>query len=200
MRFIFLLFLIVFFGCLSQYGTGHYNQYSQYVPKNPRYELKNKAGLVLPAELDFEGIYKLTSCTYRGETSYPVTENMPYYKHDPCYNVSFYKYFFKNGRVLSFSTPSFNTDGSEYKLKPSDISEKRAFVNKEYWYSSTNSGMMQIESFFSANGQGKYSISNVVIKKGKLIFPEKNDQFQDASIYTLIPLDKSLIHDFQIDW
>lgn len=182
------------------YSKGHYNEYKQFVPKNPAFELKDKDGLVIPENLDFDGIYRLSSCTYLGETTYPVDKNKPNCEFDPRYNVSYYMLFFENGRVLRFSTPSLHEDGAEYQLKSSDVSQKRAYISKDYWYTNFNANEIQMETFLSANGEGKYMISKAKLENEKLILPEKNGNFTDASIYTLVPFDKSLLVDFQIDW
>lgn len=181
-------------------NKGYYNEYQQFVPQKPQFSFKDKRGLIKPKNLSLEGIYKLSSCTYQGKVTYPVDPNKPNCEFDPRFNVSYYILFFDSGRAFTFSTPTFLEDGSLYQLNADDLNEKKAFASKDYWYADSNANDLQIETFISANGQGRYMISDATVEYGKLILPEKNGHFTDASTYSLMPLDKSILEDFNVDW
>ena len=98
-------------------NRGKRNEYGQYLPKKPKYKLKDKDNNILPQNLDTTNIYR----------RYVNLENLDDYIH-------FLK-FYPTGRLLSISIPAKDDFGFENCLKEWHLNPQNSDVQKGYYYS-----------------------------------------------------------------
>ena len=137
---IFLLFLLLS-GC-SILDLGYTNENGQYVPKRPHFRLKNKR-IRFPEGLDTVGVYQLLA----DPSGFQEKKGSKY---------SLYLLFYPNGRLLRIVTP-LNDSLDVECLNPNSTR-----CSREYWRS-IDGKTIQIESFVSADGFGRYLIFNYVL-------------------------------------
>lgn len=160
---VFILLSFAFVSC-NVLQNGYTNKYGQYVPKNPRFKLKDKQG-VFPVMLDTISVYKMSEMYHSGKLVFPKS----YFSSEERYSSTFeinqvntYLNFYNNGRCLKFSIPVKDVFGIPNTLKESDLNPNNQFYSKNYYYSS-NGTNIQIESFVYGDGQGHYVISDYTL-------------------------------------
>ncbi|SHH43215.1 hypothetical protein [Wenyingzhuangia marina] len=155
-------YLIVFFGCLCFYScsflsNGKYDDYGRWVPKHPRYRLKDKKGFVFPQQLDPTNIYKLEAIY---DSSYGLVypnDTLKWIGHGFMkeYNkANYYIKFCGNRKLYKIVKPK---DGLEYEeaLTEKDLTFR---IANEYYYYCKNGKDVFIESFVHDDGWGGYII------------------------------------------
>lgn len=178
------MLIIIFsflFGACSILQNGYTNQYGHYVPKNPKFKLKDKRG-VFPIGLDTVNVYKLTEMYLNGkkEDLNPNKVNEVFLK------------FYSNGRYIRFTVPIKDSLGNPNSIKNSDLNPKMA--EKGYYYSPDGSNI-QIEDFVYGDGNGHYVITNYILDEDKLITQHK--YFKEIYERVIIP---DSWEKFNADW
>lgn len=160
---LFWFFVLLICMCCNPFSSGFYNANNQYVPKKPKFQLKDKPGLILPEFLDLENLYQLDQKIYRGTVIYPIDSNQENANFEPLLNTAVYMKFLPDGRCYSFTVPQFDDIGNPIILSKSDIYANNPHVSKQYYFSS-DGRVVEIESFVKAEGQGKY-----IVKKAEFL-------------------------------
>jgi hypothetical protein len=167
------------------FDSGYYNKYGQYVPKRPKFRLKNKKNNVIPNNLDTVNAY----CSYF-EFEYPtrnkigsITKGKTYYK------------FYPNGRCLQF-----NVFESERLLKKNALSEKSfdpndGGVDKRYYFSKDGINI-KIEHFWK-DGYGRYDIEHFYLSQNGDTLVDKSNSLTRRYIRQEIPKHWKK---YKVDW
>lgn len=141
--------------------NGFFDENNQYVPKNPKYELKNnfnKGSITI----DTASVYKLIKAYEDDALIYPIFINKKSFLKT--FNESnYYIKFYGNGRCLRFSKlrSDININGSE--LNNTDLDPDQNFYIKNYYsYEGYN---LLIENFYRGDGKGYYNITEYKISK-----------------------------------
>lgn len=137
-------------GISAWLDKGYINQYNQYVPKNPKYDLKDKPGNVIMSDLDTFNVYRVFQRYYKG-----VPHPWPQDKSSDMNKITSYMKFYSNGRCLSFFIPVKNDFGSDNILKESDLNPNSDFYKKGY-YHSIDGEIIKVESFVKGESYGVY--------------------------------------------
>lgn len=168
--------LIIFFflfGACSILQNGYTNQYGHYIPKKPKFKLKDKQG-VFPIGLDTINVYKMVEMYNNDNLIYPkaLLTNEERYSYVKELNESNqYIKFYPNGRCLMFTVPIKDSlVGSLNSIKSTNLNPQIA--KKSYYYSPDGINI-QIESFVRGDGKGYYIITNYVLDEDKLIMQDK---------------------------
>jgi len=148
--------LLMMFSC-SLFKTGYIDGNQQYVPKTPRFKLKDKKNNIIPYNLDTTNIYKLYRTDYRGKVHPSIDD-----KYSELNKRKSYLKFYSNGRVLSFSTPFKGDFGDERLLEEGDLNPNNPYYSKEYYYSNDGK-VIKIEDFVYGEGFGSYIIFDYYI-------------------------------------
>ena len=162
------------------FERGKINSQGQYVPKKPKYKLKDKKGNVMTGDLIPTGVFKLTRPT--------VTVAM--HPAEAAQTKRHYIKFFPSGRCLSIFIPYQN------KLTETDFNPNNSYCSKDYYFSDDGK-TIQVESFVYGEGYGKYITLNYTLTPGRdsLILKQKHTQL----IYTQTPIpDHWAI--YRVDW
>lgn len=136
----------------SLFEKGYDNQYGQYVPKHPRFKLKDKHGNTIPQNLDTINIYREFKRYYMGELVQPKGND--YYASN---NLVYYWKFYSNGRALGFSKFDPSNGDPTGNINDDDLNPNNANYSKSYYFSEDGK-KIQIEEFAYAEGQGMYII------------------------------------------
>ena len=174
-------------GLDSFFDSGYYNKYGQYVPKRPRFKLKNKKNNVIPNNLD-------TINTYRSyfEFEYPT--------QDKTANIikgkEYYK-FYPNGRCLRFSV---HESDRPYPYKKDVLSEKSfdphdGGVDKRYYFSKDGINI-RIEHFWR-DGCGRYDIEKFYLSQNGDTLVDKTNSLTGRYIRQEIPKHWKK---YKVDW
>ncbi|WPO79922.1 hypothetical protein [Flavobacterium sp. KACC 22761] len=135
--FILILIILTANSCIAYYK----NEEGVFLPKHPRYSLKDKKNFVFPQMLDTTKMYAY----------YGYYENDALIKDSNFENWHIYKKFCKNGHAFSFGTK---------ELKKGDL--KR--IPTDYYYYNFNTNLMSYETFVIAEG-GQYIIIKYKLSK-----------------------------------
>ena len=113
-------------------NRGKRNEYGQYVPKKPKYKLKDKKNNIIPENLDTMNIYRRYVYTQREKYDY----------------IHFIK-FYPTGRYLSISISTRDDFGFDNRLKEKDLNPQNKYVRKGYYYSKDGK-TGEIETFYES--------------------------------------------------
>jgi hypothetical protein len=113
-------------------NRGKRNEYGQYVPKKPKYKLRDKKNNIIPENLDTTNIYRRSVSTDREKYNY----------------IHFIK-FYPAGRYLSISIPAKDDFGFDNRLQERDFNPQNPYVRKGY-YHSKDGKKGKIETFYEA--------------------------------------------------
>ena len=134
---------LIILGCTlscSFLSKGYDNEYGQFLPKRPKFSLKDKEHHRIPPKLITMNIYKLNFIyDDLGMEIYPSNYIDSYGK----LKYSFYMKFYRDGRC-SFL-------GGSDKIKNSDLISTKSSFRKDYFFSRGNQ-TFQIESFVNNKG------------------------------------------------
>ncbi len=168
-------------------NNGFYNEYGQFVPKRPRFKLKDKPQNKIIENIDTVNVFKLSKMYYEGKEIYPNREvtTRNYY---PEYNTIYIK-FFSNGRVLTMSIPSMDSLGNLNNLNEKDLNPRKSNSFKKYYYGK-DLFTFEIESFVRGESIGYYLRSKYMINaKGDTLTREMFEG-KGSAIYVKEPLPK----------
>lgn len=160
--------IIVFFFLLSScnfMNKGYINEYNQYVPKKPKFTLKNKPNNIISQNLDITNIYRKIAMYENYKLIYPKSNftNEEYYSYVRELNEgSYYIKFYGNGRCLVTAIPLKDNLGNVINLKNADLNPNSSHSSRCYYFSK-DGVQIAIESFVPAEGDGKYIISNYTL-------------------------------------
>jgi len=161
---VFILVSFVIVSC-SLLQNGFTNEYGQYVPKHPRFKLKDKSGFTIPENLDTVNIYRLIERYDGGKLVYPKSDltKEEYYSYirELQEGVQYIK-FYANGRCLSFTISAKDKFGNPNQIKETDLNPNNTISSKNYYYP-YNSKNIQIETFAYGDGHGHYVISDYIL-------------------------------------
>lgn len=137
---------------------GYFDANTQFVPKNPKFKLKDKETHILPTNLDTTNIYRLTKILVGGyEVPFPDS------------SVYVYQQFYTKGRCLEFGIPSTDSLGQPNKLTYEIINPNNPYYKKSYYYSQ-GGNVFRVENFLKRKRKGRYAISKYFVSdKGETI-------------------------------
>jgi|BioPla2DNA2_1021312.scaffolds.fasta_scaffold19166_5 hypothetical protein len=146
---VFIILISFAFVSCSVLQNGYTNEYGQYVPKIPRFKLKDKQG-VFPELLDTTCVYRMVEMYLNGQ------------KEDLNLNKTneLYLKFYSKGRYIKFTVSVIDNFGNSNSINQNDLNPEKAI--KGYYYS-PNGKDIQIESFVYGDGQGHYVISHYTL-------------------------------------
>lgn len=123
--------------------SGYYNKYGIYVPKKPKYRLKDKS-FVFPPQLDTINVYKYVYLEHMGKVGFSLKDNIwpPYSSR----RISYMK-FYPKGRCIVFSVDI------EKELKEHDLNPNYA-LKGYYVYNIRHE--IHTETFGYGQGYGQY--------------------------------------------
>ena len=188
-------YLIVFFGCLCFYScsflsNGKYDDYGRWVPKHPRYRLKDKKGFVFPKQLDTTNIYKLEAIY---DSSYGLVypnDTLKWIGHGFMieYNKRNYYLKFCGNRKLYRLFKTKDGLGNEVALTQEDFAPKNVLYS--YYYCKNGKDVF-IESFVHDDGWGGvyYKAKWELSKSGDTL---TQTDFNTHEIYVKVNLPDSL--------
>lgn len=184
-----LIFLLIIFYSCSLLEKGFTNSNNQYVPKKPKFKLKDKPGNTIPPKLDLQNIYILKESFFDNK---PVT----YYGNDESYEKynSYYK-FYENGRCLSFALKKDNF-GNPNLLTKEHLNPNNAYYGKDYYYSFDGTNL-EIESFVYGTGYGNYITRYFLLSENGDTLTLQDSRSKEVYIVYEIP--KSW-NGFIVDW
>lgn len=136
--------LFVLTSCFG--GRAYYNENNQYVPKNPKFTLKDKPNNKTPKNLAINAVYKMIAMYNNNQQIYPTNI-------DSLNQVVLYIKFYENGRCLSFSIPVSET------LSAKSLNPNTSGYHQHYYYSNTTNSL-ETESFVYGAGKNHYVITN----------------------------------------
>ncbi len=141
---IILLAICLMLGSCLVLEKGYVNEYGHYVPKHPRFKLKNKQG-VFPVMLDTTAVYKLIDIYNKGQ------------KVDLSLSAKYDQYlkFFSFGKYMRIVIPAKDSLGNINSIKEEDLNPIKAI--KGYYFSSDGKNL-QVENFVYGEGYGCYVI------------------------------------------
>lgn len=186
--FVSFLILFIFTSCIS---TGYDNNFGVYVPKRPRYELKNMK-FELDSKLDLENIYFNVSFKDSQDKNL-VVKNREEWTEEYARKlwIVYYK-FYANGRVSSFSFDPVDKKGKIRSLTNNDLDPN--YHSKDYYI--TQGDKIVIERFVYGTGYGTYVKKKYNLKiNGDF---EYKDQYYSI-LYSKEKLPSSFIK-YEIDW
>lgn len=125
---------------------GYDDANGQYIPKRPRFKLKDKPGNIIPLNLDTNNIYKVYE-RYERNKIHPSLEDTS----SGLNKVTSYVKFYSKGRCLTFSIPNTR------KLEEIDLNPNNKYYGKGYYYSKDGK-TVRIENFVYGQGYGIYLI------------------------------------------
>jgi len=160
---VFILMSFTIASC-SVLQNGYTNEYGQYVPKKPRFKLKDKQG-IFPAMLDTTNVYKMVEMYNNGKLVFPKSNFSSEERYSSTFEINQvnpYLKFYNNGRCLKFSIPVKDVFGMSNALKESELNPNSQFYSKNYYYSS-NGTNIQIESFVYGDGKGYYVVLDYIL-------------------------------------
>jgi hypothetical protein len=171
----------VLLGACSVLENGYMNQYGIYVPKHPKFKLKDKPG-VQPKDLDTTNIYVLAEWYHDGQRKDLGNGNKVFLK------------FHSNGRCFMSSFGTKDSLGNPISIGEADLDPKMGL--KSYYYSPDGQNL-QIEEFVRGDGQGHYVVSNYMLSN-------MGDTLINADEYTKMVFQKMAIpinwHRYKADW
>jgi len=179
------------------FEKGYRDDNDQYVPKKPKFKLKDKANNVIPSNLDIENIYRLDKMYYDGKQEYPFLPD-DYRYGDSRFDIGIqYLKFYQNGRCLNFSISSKNSLNDKNKIRETDLNHNNPNYSKEY-YHSKDGDEVYIERFVYGEGYGMYSVTSFVLNEAgdTLIFDNHKGS---KTIYTkeILPINWKK---YNVDW
>lgn len=161
---VFIILISFTFVSCSVLQNGYTNEYGEYVPKIPRFKLKDKQG-VFPELLDTTNIYRMVEMYDDGNLVYPKNNFSTEERYSFIFEMNQairYLKFYPNGRCLMFSIPIKDAFGMPNSLKETDLNPNNQHSSKNYYYS-PNGKDIQMESFVYGDGQGHYFISHYTL-------------------------------------
>lgn len=180
------------------FQRGYVDEQGHYVPKNPNFKLKDKAGFKLPDELDTLSIYKLTEMFSAGEKVYPLDElsvEQEYSFIKELNSAQYFLKFYSKGRCVHVTIPKEDELGQIRALAQQDISFDNPKVHKNYYFSDGIG--LQIESFTLGDGYGAYVIIDYSLSSDGRVL--NSLQYNTTKIYQKVELPMGL--KFQaVDW
>jgi hypothetical protein len=191
-----LLSLILVSCAITQRGFTDHN--GQYVPKNPRFKLKDKPGMVVFENLDTSNIYKMVKYYIGDELVYPknyLTNEENYsFKRELQEGIQYIR-FFPKGRCLKFTIPVVDVSGANM-LNQTDLNPNNTNYNKCYYFSNDGRNI-KIETFTLGDGFGTYVILNYILNNA-------GDTITYSDQYNKIIYDKEIIpsywRTYEVDW
>lgn len=167
-----IMFVLMFMVSCSFTKNWYINEYGYYVPKNPKYQLKDKQG-VFPENLDTTNIYKTVKIFEDGELIYPIDDikkevgNLEVFQTN---RLFMYQKFYSNGRILRFSISKYKKNNSNNELNEKDLNPSNSNSSIGYYYSPDGHKIL-VEIFVYNGFLGKYIISqnNFINKTGDTI-------------------------------
>jgi hypothetical protein len=159
----YLSFVLVVICLLSAYSCrnlkrGFVDANTQFVPKNPKFKLQDRATHNLPTDLDITNVYRLNKIIVGGyEVPFPDS------------SVFVYQQFYADGRCLEFGVSSTDTLGQPNLLTYEMLNPNNPNYKKSYYYSQ-GGNVFRVENFQRRKRKGKYVINKYFVSdKGKSI-------------------------------
>jgi hypothetical protein len=147
--------LLLCCGC-AVFEEGYTNQYGQYVPINPDYELKDKAGFYISPVIDENVIYRMVKEYFGEQQVYGQPKSLIYDEWMQEYNsTNLYNIFLAKGRFLEVSTQKQDVYGNKIRISSANISTTLPRTFKGYYFFN-NANYIEIETFVYGEGLGKY--------------------------------------------
>ncbi len=161
---------------------GHYDEHGQYVPKRPRFKLKNKKNNIFPLYLDTINVYcaKFNSPTNSGGIRYNGYE---YFK------------FYGNGKCFNFILIDNDTLYKKRILQEADLNPNSRLAKKCYYFS-RDGVAIQIEEFWKAD-YGAYAVDNFYLSTNGDTLVDKSNSLTKRFIRQEIPKHWKK---YKVDW
>lgn len=172
------------------FERGYVDKNGQYVPKNPKFELKDVFSGEIPGLTDSNIVFVLDKHIYNGKADQSLTTIQTKQM-----DIRFYIKFYQNGRCIMFSLNADElTDESEVNLI-TKLDVNKPNCEKGYYTFSGNT--VTTESFVYGEGNGQYIKLKYEIVDGgsKLVLTSG----KNASIYIAKPIFK-IPNGFYFDW
>jgi len=148
----------------SIFEKGYYDKNNQYVPKNPKFKLKDKSNNIIPANLDTINTYRLHYVYYDGLETYPNDSySSPSSTPNELTKYNEYLKFYIKGRCSSFLKPLRDSLGSPYLINNLDMKPNSSY-SKNYYYSEDGNSI-DIETFVYGLGYGRYLKFKYILKE-----------------------------------
>ncbi len=193
-----IIVLCLFFGACSVLDNGFVNHNGQYVPKHPKFKLKNKQGNVIDG-IDTLAIYKRAEVYYEGKLIFPkrnFSKNERYSFIFEMNQVNAFFKFYNKGRCLMLHIPVKDSLGAYRTLKESDLDPNNEHCSKDYYYSADGKNI-QIERFVYGEGKGYYTISNYILNESKDTLTLEHEYLKTIYKKEAIPLNWKR---YKVDW
>lgn len=178
------------------FEKGYTNEHGQYVPKRDRFQLKKHAGGGIPENLDTVNIYRLRTMYFDQKKTYPLelgeTKNHAW---DELNRQQVYIHFYARGRVLLFSIPLKNPDGSPNSLTSTDLNPNNPNYSKAYYRADEHT--IEIENFVYGEGYGKYIISDFRLSNTGDTLRRKSGRLTEVYVRQLLPEEWE---SYNVDW
>ena len=188
---ILIVFSFIGMGC-ALLDSGYINEHQQYVPKRPKFKLKDKKGGVLTS-IDTLSIYRRVEMYNDGKLVYPLPKEEATGWAIEANRVRVYIKFYKNGRCLIFSIWNDDRD----PLKQEDLNPNKGSNHKSYYYSAEGKNV-QTEKFIHAQGTGIYVISDYSISdSGDTLI--KSDRWS-TTVYKKEAIPMEWHSKYKVDW
>lgn len=190
---------VVSLSSCSVISSGHYNENKEFVPKNPRFKFKNKAGFVLPKGLSTAGVYQKVASYSRGVQTYPVSpSNKANYTQEDNKSDSYIR-FLDNGRYYSFAKAKFPVSPvvDKKRLTKADLNPYNRYYNRGYYFS-RGDAQLRTETFVFGDGSGMYVYSDFVVEDGGKTLKRLWEHSMD--VYELVDVPESWTQGIQVTW
>ncbi len=179
MKIIILIFISALFFLTGCFEKGYDNAYGIYVPKKPKFKLKDKI-FTFPANLDTNSIYILEESYYDNELTFSFKKNVwPEYSSSRNHVNAII--FLSRGRCLSVNLPLINNTIDLKSIGSDNFSPERN--HKKYYF--FDGKKIQIESFVYGEGYGRYLIFDHFLDKNGQTLTKKYES--SVSIYRRYP-------------
>lgn len=168
MRIKLMFFISASFSLTSCFEKGFDNAYGIYVPKKPKFELKDKMFL-FPSNLDTNSIYVLEKMYYDNKLILSFRDDIwPDYYSSSKNHVNAIV-FLSKGRCLSVNLPLSNRQIDFKSIKSDNFTPEKN--HKDYYFFDGNK--IQIESFVYGEGYGRYLIFDYFLDENGQILIQK---------------------------
>ncbi len=179
MKIIILIFISALFFLTACFEKGYDNAYGIYVPKKPKFKLKDKI-FMFPTNLDTNSIYVLEESYYDDKLTFSFKKDVwPEYSSSKNYVNAIV--FLSRGRCLSVNLPLVNQKIDFKSMKSDNFSPERN--HKKYYF--FDGKKIQIESFVYGQGYGMYLIFDYFLVENGQTLTEKYEK--SVSIYKRYP-------------
>lgn len=173
------------------FRLGYTDLNNQYVPKKPKFKLKDKSNNEFPDNLDTINVYMLKESYYQGK-AHPALDD----KYSELNKIIRFIKFYSNGRCLSFSISAKEEFGNNNKLKEDNLNPNNANYSKNYYFSKDGK-KISIESFVFGEGTGLYVILDYFLSSSGDTLTMIHDNSKEVYVKEKLP---SNWKKYRIDW